>query len=193
MKQIKWVGAHPKNFTVGRGGTPIRRFIVHATQGSLQSAANRFNNPSSSVSAHYGIDKYGNIEQYVDDSDTAYHAGNWQINQDSIGIELEDMLDGVEPTDEQYEAIAWLIQAKSRLYSIVPSDSTIEPHKRYRATLCPGDTNVNKIIQMVQSKKEPLPRREVVVINIKGFEPVVFKGDLVIRDDGRKIDVRLSD
>jgi N-acetylmuramoyl-L-alanine amidase CwlA len=193
MKQIKWVGAHPNNFQAGRDGTPIRRFIVHATEGSMQSTANWFNNPKARVSAHYGIDKHGNIEQYVSDSDVAFHAGNLSVNKDSIGIELEDIMNGVEPTDEQYEAIAWLIQAKSRLYSIVPSDSTIEPHKRYRATLCPGDTNVGKIIQMVQGKEEPLPRREVVVINIKGFEPVVFKGDLVISDDGRKIDVRLRD
>ena len=150
MKQIKWVGAHPNNYSEGRDGTPIRRFIVHATEGSMQSTANWFANPKAKVSAHYGIDKYGNIEQYVDDANVAFHAGNFQINKDSIGIELEDIMDGVEPTAEQYETIAWLIHTKGRLYGV----STIEPHNKYRATLCPGDTNMNKIIEMVADLKE---------------------------------------
>ena len=35
--------------------------------------------------------------------------------------------------------------------------------------------------------------RQVLVLHFKGAEPWVLKGDLVVSDDGRKIDVRLND
>lgn len=151
--EIKWVGAHPHNFQSGRGGRPIKRFIIHATQGSLQSAAHRFNNPKEQVSAHYGIAKNGGIEQYVSDSDTAYHAGNFEINQESIGIEFEDVKDGIEPTIQQYQAAAELLKAKAELYSIELGADTIEPHKKYRATECPGDVNLGRLINLVTDRQ----------------------------------------
>ena len=161
MPEIKWVGAHPKNYQQGRNGKHIALFVIHATEGSLQSAANRFNNPASSVSAHYGIGKKGEIEQYVNTSDIAFHAGNWAINETSIGIEIEDVYDGNPPNDLQYKTIAWLISSLMKTYSLKPDEKTIQPHKNFRATLCPGDTDVNKVISLTQlyfQPKEP-PKR----------------------------------
>ena len=161
MPEIKWVGAHPKNYQQGRNGKHIALFVVHAIEGSLQSAANRFNNPVSSVSAHYGIGKRGEVEQYVNTSDIAFHAGNWAINETSIGIEIEDVYDGNPPNDLQYKTIAWLISSLMKTYSLEPNEKTIQPHKNFRATLCPGDTDVNKVISLTQlyfQPKEP-PKR----------------------------------
>lgn len=160
MPEIKWVGAHPKNYQQGRNSKKVALFVVHATEGSLQSAANRFNNPASSVSAHYGIGKRGEIEQYVNTSDIAFHAGNWAINETSIGIEIEDIYDGSPPNDLQYKTIAWLISSLMKTYSLEPNEKTIQPHKNFRATLCPGDTDVNKVISLTQAyfkpKEEPV-------------------------------------
>lgn len=74
------------NFTSGRGGNSIREFIIHWMAGNLASTDAVFQNRARNTSAHYGIED-DKIHQYVDLLNTAYHAGNWEVNQTSIGIE----------------------------------------------------------------------------------------------------------
>ncbi|MFJ3864854.1 N-acetylmuramoyl-L-alanine amidase [Streptomyces nigra] len=65
------------------------------------------------VSAHYVVrSSDGHISQCVRESDIAWHAGNWEENERSIGIEHEGWVD--EPsyyTDVMYEASAKLTAA----------------------------------------------------------------------------------
>ena len=151
MIKAKWVGAHPNNFTPGRSGNTIKLIVVHSTQGSLQSAANWFNNPAAKVSAHYGIGKDGSLEQYVQFEDTAHHAGQWKVNQESIGIEFEDIFDGVEHNPVQYDIGARLISVLCKRFSLgKPSSANIRPHSDFRATKCPGDLDVSKLISLAQ-------------------------------------------
>ena len=71
----------------GRGGKKIDKIFVHHMAGNLtvQQCGNVFS--SRQASAHYGVSGR-NIGQYVDESDTAWHCGNYSYNQRSIGIEL---------------------------------------------------------------------------------------------------------
>lgn len=75
------------------------------------------------VSAHFVIDRRGQITQYVSANDRAWHAGRscWRgrdnCNDDAIGIELEGLEgDTFEPA--QYTALAALCQALAAAYPI---------------------------------------------------------------------------
>lgn len=115
-----WVGpAAVGNYEAGRGGNSISKIIVHTTEGSAQSALDRFQTSGEIASAHYIISGSGVVWQVVADSDTAYHCGNYAYNQQSIGIELEGYADGSPAgnfswqTDAQFTAlqnlITWLL------------------------------------------------------------------------------------
>ena len=76
------------------------------------------------VAAHYLIDRDGKIYHLVADKDIAYHAGESKmedgrnnVNEFSIGIELMNTKIG-QMTDEQYQALNWLIQDIKSRYEI---------------------------------------------------------------------------
>lgn len=69
-----------------RNGARIDMIVVHCTEASLQSTLGTFQNPGGrQVSAHYVIDRNGDIYQMVRDSDRANHCKG--ANENSIGIE----------------------------------------------------------------------------------------------------------
>ena len=49
--------------------------VIHATAGTVRSALAWLTNPASRVSAHYLIDKAGQIYRLVPDEYAAWHAG----------------------------------------------------------------------------------------------------------------------
>jgi N-acetyl-anhydromuramyl-L-alanine amidase AmpD len=64
--------------------------FIHVTEGTYTSAINWFRNDASNVSAHYVIrSSDGQITQMVREKDIAWHAGYWDWNVKSIGIEHE--------------------------------------------------------------------------------------------------------
>lgn len=73
--------------STGRGTQKIDKIFVHHMAGNLtvKQCGNVFHDKA--VSAHYGVNG-SNIGYYVDESDTAWHCGNFRMNQRSIGIEL---------------------------------------------------------------------------------------------------------
>src|SRR5262249_40132467 len=48
-----------------------------------------FQNPAWKASAHYVVSNSGQVTQMVAEKDIAWHAGNWDYNTRSIGIEHE--------------------------------------------------------------------------------------------------------
>ena len=70
-----WTGAHPGNFRTGRRGYRPEAVVIHIMDGSLIGTDSWFNDPKSSVSAHYGIGRKGEVHQYVKEIDSAFHAG----------------------------------------------------------------------------------------------------------------------
>ena len=70
-----------------RNGAQIKNIVLHCTESSIaQGAINEFLNPlGRRVSAHYIVDRNGDIYQMVDDADVANHCRG--ANQNSIGIE----------------------------------------------------------------------------------------------------------
>ena len=69
-----------------RNGASIDKIVLHCTEGSLASALAEFQKSDGrQVSAHYVIDRNGDIYQMVSDSDRSNHCMG--ANQNSIGIE----------------------------------------------------------------------------------------------------------
>lgn len=104
-----------KNKDKGRGGNSIQKIFVHHMAGQLtvKQCGSVFDKRP--ASAHYGV-QGNNIGLYVNESDTAWHCGNYKWNQRSIGIELSN--DGGAKT-------GWHV-----------ADSTIETAIRLIADIC---------------------------------------------------------
>jgi N-acetylmuramoyl-L-alanine amidase len=114
-----------------RNGARISMLCLHATVGSYASSLAWLCNPASQVSTHYLIRKDGYINQLVPNDRAAWHAGKsaWmgmnsqQIQQRSLGIELENANDGhdVYPA-AQLASAHWLCQALISRYNIERAD-----------------------------------------------------------------------
>ena len=93
-------------------GTKIDKIVLHCTEGSLTSALAEFQKTDSrKVSAHYVIDRNGDIYQMVNDSDCANHCMG--ANAGSIGIEhVGSETDSLTPPQAASSAalIRWLLQ-----------------------------------------------------------------------------------
>ena len=86
-----WVPASTSNYTPADRPRdyPVELIVIHDIEGSYASGIADFQNPAWQASAHYVVSKRGQITQMVAESDVAWHAGNWDYNTRSIGIEHE--------------------------------------------------------------------------------------------------------
>jgi N-acetyl-anhydromuramyl-L-alanine amidase AmpD len=121
-----------------RLGYKVDTIILHATGNSTaKGALSYFRNPFSKVSAHYLIDKDGTIYACVNEARAAWHAGKCFLpyaNQRSIGIELVNKNDGVDPyPDAQILTLRQLITEIKRRHPIrylVSHAETAKPKRR---------------------------------------------------------------
>jgi len=135
--------ASPHNYQKGRGGHIPVKIVIHVEDGSREGTASWFANPASNVSAHYGVNSDGSIDQFVQETDTAFQAGNFAVNQSSIGVEHEGRPAAGPwvPTNEQLIASAALVADICKRYGIRPGPDTIIPHSSINpAHRCPGPT-----------------------------------------------------
>lgn len=160
--QKTFVGCAAVNFRRGRPpGFQPEAIVIHIGEGSLRSIDQHFNDPQAQVSAHYCVSKSGDIHQYVDEKDTAFHAGNvdrpdWPglkpgktpgsfINPNfyTIGIEHEGFADDPWP-DAQLAASAALVGEIAQRWKIpLDEDHVIRHHQIRFVKSCPG--NVIKV------------------------------------------------
>ncbi len=108
----------------------ITSVVIHDTEGPLESAIATFKDPTSYVSAHYIIDKDGQIYQMVRTKDVAWHAGNWYTNIHSIGIEhVGHAVNGrVEYTPAMYASSALLTKYLAQRYNFPMDHAHILGH-----------------------------------------------------------------
>lgn len=128
-----WRPAHPNNYSAGLNAPD--KVIVHVVQGTWGSALNWFENPNAGVSAHFTVATTGQIGQSLGDRAAGYHAGNWQVNKTSLGIEHAGYVD--DPTwftDEMYHASARLVAYKCKQYDIPINRIRILAHSQIQGT-----------------------------------------------------------
>lgn len=115
------------------------------------------------VSAHYVISRTGKITQLVLEKDKANHAGysrlgdkDW-VNNFSIGIELVG--NGVTKpyTEEQYEALIWLVKGVLERHPKITKDRIVS-HSAIRANYKNVHGNKNKRGELIEDKVDPGPK-----------------------------------
>lgn len=138
-----------ENYTGGRGSTTIDSIVIHYIVGTLAAADATFANTSSGVSAHYGIGE-GSLHQYVSEMNTAWHAGDFPMNQRSIGIEHSADPDRA-PSASTYDISVELCTRICRDYVLDPQTQII-PHSSVVSTACPGTVNLQRIRDEVAAR-----------------------------------------
>jgi hypothetical protein len=111
------------NFTKShRPVRSIEQIVVHVTEGAFWGSVSWLRNPRAHASSHFVVARNGKIIQLVHLSDIAWHAGNWQVNASSVGIEHEGFTyDSGGFTAAQYDASARLTAWIARR-SLLPID-----------------------------------------------------------------------
>jgi N-acetyl-anhydromuramyl-L-alanine amidase AmpD len=120
-----WEPASEANYTAADRPAShlVDLVIIHVTQTTYKNTMPVFWNPAKQVSAHYVLRSAdGRVTQCVRERDIAWHAGNWDYNARSIGIEHEGWVERPEYfTGAMYEQSAALASEVCDRYGI-PKD-----------------------------------------------------------------------
>ena len=142
-----------------RAGRPSA-VVLHTTEGTFDGTAAWFADPASGVSAHYLVGLDGRVAQFVDEEDTARHAGRVfaptadlsageDPNDWTIGIEFEDGGDpaAVVRTPAQLAAGAALLRALTGRWDIPLDRAHVLEHREISADKrCPGNLDSEALI-----------------------------------------------
>ncbi|CAL9431181.1 N-acetylmuramoyl-L-alanine amidase [Streptomyces pilosus] len=164
----RWVAASEANWR--RADRPddygVDMVIVHVTQGSFDSAVRAFQDPGHKASTHYIVGQDGRITQMIRELDVAYHAGNRDYNERSIGIEHEGFVDRPgDLTDEMYEASARLTARICARYDIPVDREHILGHVEVPGTdhTDPGPHwDWNRYLKLVRAARTAAPDTEAL-------------------------------
>lgn len=165
---ITWKGCAPGNFRQGRAGFTPDAIVVHIMEGSLVGTDAWFNELASRVSAHYGVGRDGSVHQYVQETDTAFHAGNvdrptWarlrpgvNPNLHTLGIEHEGFA-STPWTPEMYAASSALLRAAAARWSIPLDRAHVIGHREiYAPKTCPGsEVDLDRLIALAAGTPAP--------------------------------------
>ena len=157
------------NFWIGRKGYRPEAIVIHIMDGTLVGTDSWFANTTSQVSAHYGIGKNGEVHQYVQESDAAWHAGRvdvpvWKLikpsinpNLYTIGIEHEGKPDDVW-TDAIKQSSATLIREICQRWQIPINRDHVVGHFEIfsKKPNCPA-TNKSILDELVVLARQQTP------------------------------------
>lgn len=92
------------------------------------------------ISYHYIIDNVGEIFYCLDETEVAYHCGNYAINLKSLAIKLDGNMEEQKPTKQQIKSLqkllVWLTTQRPDIPKILRN--SIKGHRDIKATACPG-------------------------------------------------------
>ena len=133
----RWLAASPANLR--RADRPddsgIDRVVIHVTQGGYSSAVKVFQDPGHGAAAHYIVRRDGRVTQMIRELDVAFHAGNREYNERSVGIEHEGYVERASSfTDAMYAASARLTAAVCGRYGIPVDREHIIGHAQVPGT-----------------------------------------------------------
>lgn len=121
--RVRSIPAHPETYTAGRGPYEPRAIVVHYTGGrglaggeTAEANGRYFAGGNRNASAHWFVDGSGEAVASVPEADTAWHAGNFNFNRMSIGVEV--VSDGSDFTEGEIRDLRELVQGIRRRWSI---------------------------------------------------------------------------
>lgn len=174
---------------------PIDHIIIHHNAGTndANARATWYVANGHQTSAHYQVtDK--DIWGCVGEQAVAWHSGNYNMNQRSIGIEHLNNTGAPNWTiaEETYKNSARLIADIATRYNIPIDRQHIIPHRDVVATACPGGIDVDRLIRMAKeyvsggtiSKKETVQKPAISKTETtSSFKVRVSVTDLNIRKE----------
>jgi hypothetical protein len=134
-----WRPAASGNYTNSNRETSynINKIVIHVAQGSYSATIGWFENPAAEASAHYVVGRRGGVAQCVRDEDIAWHAGWWNTNKHSIGIEHAGYTNDPDWfTNKMYHVSARLSAWCCKRYKIPIDRTHVIGH--YQVPGCPG-------------------------------------------------------
>jgi hypothetical protein len=155
------------NFGRGRSSQyPTDLIVIHVTEGDASSVVEWFSSPTankgkpSNVSSHYMVRTDGLIVQFVDESDTAWHAGRVNnptarlvldrlpVNPNAYSIGIEHEGTGTEPlAAAQRAASVGLIRDIAKRHGIpVNRLHIVGHHEIFAPKTCPGAIDVDGLV-----------------------------------------------
>lgn len=153
-------GVDPNIMNADSNRTKIDRIVIHHNAGTNDAGARRTWYVSTGIgtSAHYQVtpDK---IWGCVGENFVAYHAGNYPMNQRSIGIEHLNNAGAPNWTiaEETYRNSAKLIRDICERYGIPMDRQHILGHREVSQTACPGGIDIDKLITMAKGAEYVKP------------------------------------
>src|SRR5438034_11541785 len=145
----------------------------------FEGAIRRFKDPASILSAHYVVGQDGRIAQLVSEDDTAYHAGRYEVNLRSIGIEHEAG-PAMPPSDALYAASARLHIDIARRYGLELSvGTTVLPHHAIVPTECPGTLDLERIVREALQEDDMFTDADRAMLkrvydHLEAYEPLTW-------------------
>lgn len=144
--------ANPANYAKGRTQKLVKIVIHHAATTDFDGIARTFQNPSRGASAHYGVGRSNNVDQYVQEEDTAWHAGTsdpaTNPNPSSIGIENVNMSGAPDWAidDATFNTLVELVRDIATRNNLLPLKvgknisvgEDLSGHKDWSPTACPS-------------------------------------------------------
>lgn len=152
-----------QGFNKGRGDNKIQGIVMHSSDGTEKSDVNtlRGNDPTHRVSSHFYVTRDGRVYQFVNENDTAWHAGQTLDNSKygnsaTIGIEQEHV-DGKQDWPEaQVKASAALVASLRGKYSLgqdqIYAHSQIAPERKQDPVDYPWKTFNQYVTQGLTSR-----------------------------------------
>ena len=158
--------------TAGRGA-PSEIVIHHwgAMGQTHDGVVSFFCSPGCPTSAHF-VASAGRVSCLVSTTDVAWHAGSWDVNLRSVGIECRP-----EATDADYQTIAELIRELRSIYGNLP----LAPHSAYAQTACPGKYDLARLDQLARKPAETQNKEELTMADIR---TITAKLDTIISQTG---------
>ena len=122
--------------------------ILHYTGSILTSSSiAEFMNPTYRISAHFLIERNGNIIQFVSTDYIAYHAGNWNVNVKSIGIELDNV---------GYSRFGFYVPECDTISLTAKGQKTVRAWERFRPD------QINSLIELLKAIKHVYPIKSII-------------------------------
>lgn len=156
-KRADWRPAYRGNYSNrDRGVKQIDLIVIHIAEGSYAGTISWFKDRHSNVSAHYVVGAKGKVAQCVRNEDIAWHAGNWEYNKRSIGIEHSGYASSPGAFQGKYRTSAKLSAYLARRYNIPVKKRNFVLHRNVPGVnkTCPGPHfNYDKYLRLVKRFK----------------------------------------
>lgn len=139
--------AYGGNFSKGRFGAKVNKIVIHhAATTDFDGIGRTFKTAGRMASAHYGVGRNNNVDQYVDEADMAWHAGtgNPATNPNPSSIGIEHVNSSGAPNwsidEKTFETSVELVRDIAKRHGLLPLKVGVNlfQHKDFAPTYCAG-------------------------------------------------------